>query len=256
MKNTFLIILILPFFSCSHNRKSNEKFDNIKYFVSLDSFIKLQERFVNNYSIGIAPEICFDTLFALNQVDTLKSKICRSDLFSFGFIPLKYRYGKKYYFLSTFPFSCNGSFPDYYLEKINVKFENNNFLFDVSGEEIFIMEKRLKDSLINKFSANFKAYFEKVNKITSMNNDTLKTKKLLSLVQNKYGYVIILSIKEDNQLQQLKTSIDLVLNTYEVALSDCLRTYYKKNLCELSQFELFQFSKNLFLRFEINNRVD
>lgn len=104
-----LLIIIVLFWGCKHDITS-KKNDNIKYFISLNSFNELQIKRNKELPIFSIPEICFDTLLEFKQIDSLKSKICRKHNFRFGIIPLKYTYKNAKFLLSAFPFSCSANF--------------------------------------------------------------------------------------------------------------------------------------------------
>ena len=250
MKKILLLILLLTF-SCNLNDQTTGTKSNLKYFLSVNSFKEIQTRHFKLFPLVVFPGMSFDTLTKFSQIDSLKSIICSDHKDLFGFIPLKYAFNNNIYFLSAFPHTCNGTFPDYKVEMIDIVLKNNEVFFESSDNRMNISTKGLEDSLISTFNYKFIPFFEKNYEIISKDNDTNRIKEMYSMMMFDYQFAIIIRLEKEEQLQKLRLPLDVVLKTYIRSLTYCMNKYYKKDINELDENELVQFSKHLFLKFEI-----
>ncbi len=261
MRNLVFGFSILVFFSCNQeNTTKKYNFENLKFFLSINSYLDLQSTQKDIFPVKISSEIFYDTLFTFKQIDILKSNICSTDKYSFGYIPLKYSYNKKDYFLSAFPYTCTGSFPDMKVDMININIFDSNtkfsfFSFDYKKNYDYdYLDKRLNDKLIEKFSNRFKSFFDQYSMILSTYKDSAELKDKLKQIRYDYRFAIIVRVKRDKLLRKLDHPLDIVIRAYDSSLRSCVKKYYGKDLFMLNQDELCFFSRHLFLDFEISKQ--
>ena len=238
--------------NCKHKPVAYQNCGNEKAFISLDSYIKTQasvQTYLPIYPTGILLKaIDFDSFKSFAQVDSLKKYYCREELY--GIIPLKFVFNSDTLLLSAFPFACN-VFPDKSSQIINVTLTGNDVNFHIGNSIIGVNESQLKDSLKFEFITTFKKYFERQYEINEKVKDTNEAKQISKSIRPVYSIAFVIRVQDDTLIKNLRLPIEIILTTYLSTLEDCLKKYYKKEICELTAFELKLFSSNFFLNFEI-----
>jgi hypothetical protein len=255
IETILILLLLLSCLNCKQKSIARQDCDNEKAFISLDTYLKIQATQKNDIPLyptnELLPAICFDSFTSFSQIDTLEAFYCKNKLEPYGVFPLKYVYNKDTILLSAFPFACD-YFPDRGSRIIFVTLTDKNINFDIGNSIIGINDSRLKDSLSYVFTKAFKRYFERQYEIIEKVKDTVEAREILKSVHSHDAFVFNIEIQKDGLIKNLKTPIDIVLTMYLAALQDCIKKYYKKEICELTPFELKLFSGNFFLNFEIH----
>lgn len=248
-----IFLLLLSCLNCKQKPVINNDCGNEKAFVSLDAYINIQDTEPSEIPFfptdKLLKPIDFDSLKSFDQVDSLKSFYYKEE--SYCIIPLKFVFNADTLLLPAFYFACNYC-PDRSSRIINVSITDKNVNFDFGNSKIDITDNKLKDSLTLVFTKVFRKYFEEQFEISEKVKDKVKAKEFAISIHPKYPFVFNISVQNDSLIPKLRTPIEIILSAYLPTLKDCIKTYYKKEICELTPFELKLFSSNLFLIIDID----
>jgi len=255
------ILLLMTFLCCNHKISTKQECDFEKAFISVDSFIKIQNINQNDslkYSLfPFLPAINYDSLKSFSQIDSMEKYVCKNKLASyFGVIPLKYVYNSDTILLPAFPIACECCGDFFINNQITISLTDNKITLNYSDLSYDIGKTSLIDTLCNIFCRKFDPFFKRQKEINDKVTDTSKIKELAWNHCRKTKWLISVELQNDNQWSRIKEPIDLILTSYLMGLKTSMINNYKKELCQLNTFELRLFSGILFINFEFSKIED
>ncbi len=252
-----LLLVYMTILGCEHKSITKKGCDFEKSFISINSFSKIQNLCKSDpphYNCNPSlPAISYDSLKSFSQIDSLRAQICKQNLVDMiGSIPLKYVFNNDTILLAAFPVSCNCCIDIFIDNQIIIKVTDKKITINEITISNDIGELYLKDTLCTIFSNKFNSYFASQYQIKEKVADTTKIKRLAGKNFRRYSWLIRFEIQDDNQWKKIKKPLDIILTAYLTGLKNSLKYNYKKELCDLSSFELRLFSNILFLNFEFS----
>jgi hypothetical protein len=247
----YTYILILLVIACKNDNDSAFKCSYEKALISdKDFFQNAIDK--GEPGIPIGHPFDFDSLVSLDQIDTLKSELCKGDCS--GYISLKYSYRKDTVYIPAFFYICNDCHVVFTKrDKFNLLLRNDScFYRENIGSYKPLTEKAFSDSLSQIFSSTFENTFKIWNQRKPFLNNTD------SLIEYRrsglYTPSLFIELYDDSQIQNIKKYINKAFDIYLQEIHDKMKEEYHADLCKLSRLEFKLMSFDLFFRVEIMGR--
>jgi hypothetical protein len=252
------ILLAVVLSSCKDSGDIKQDCDFEKAFISLDYLRQVHKIDDNDTLKEIFPDlpsISYYDLLSFSQIDSLREFICRNKLAGLdGVIPLKFVFNNDTINISAFHISCECC-SDYFISnRISVILSNEEIIIRKNSMSIAFANDSLKNTLKKIFCEKFDSFFSKQYNFKKMDIDT-NIRRAYSRGPKRPGFFIYFELQNDEQWKNVEQPLNLILSSYLSALNESMKQNYKKEICELSPFELRLFSGALFLDFEFNESV-
>lgn len=256
MNKYWILILVFFLISCQNDNESTFNCIYEKALISDKDFYQ-NAIDIGEPGIPLGYPFDFDTLISLQQIDSLKSKLCKNNLGDCsGYISLKYFYRKDTIYIPAFIYLCD----DCHVvltkrNKFNLLLRNDSCFYRENYSSYKpLTEKAFSDSLSQIFSMSFENIFKIWNQRKPFfnNTDSISEYKRSGL----YTPSLFIELYDDSQIQNIKKYVDKAYDIYFQKLNDKIQASYHSDLCKLSHLEFKLIAFDLFFRVEIMGRYE